>query len=247
MSNAERYLEKEKLVLRWLLFFDYTNRKIISSLLGVKDGGLSSFYRSLNKKNYILMVQDPISISANKLIILTKSGFDYALTLNDDIDVEVLKYKKTIPPTMVRHQIKLQSYLVSMNIDSYSVVSDKLLRKRFNNNNSIIPDCIAVIDGERIGVEMELTRKKPSRIYYKFEMQVNSIISNESVCAKFIYVFENKSMRDNYQRLFDEEKWPLIEMFRSRYLQKESSESEFSFTLNDSIRSKFKFITSGDK
>lgn len=247
MSNADRYLEKEKMLLRWLLFFDYTNRKIVSNLLGVKDGGLSNFYRSLISKKYIEMVQDPISISANKIILLTKSGFEYAITINDDIDIESIKHKKTIPTTMVRHQIKLQLYLVGEGLNSYTVVSDKLLRKRFNNNNSVIPDCIAVIDGERVGIEMELTRKKPARIYFKLEQQVNSVAENkDSVCSSFIYVFDNKSLRDNYQRLFDLDKWPLIEMSKSRYYQRESIESNFAFSLSENVRAKFKFIFKGD-
>lgn len=247
MSNAERFLEKEKLLLRWLLFFDYTNRKIVSILLGVKDGGLSNFYRTLIKRNYIEMVQDPISISVNKVIILTKSGFEHAITINDDIDLDSMRHKRTIPPTMLRHQIKLQNYLVNIGLDSYSVVSDKLLRKRFNNNNSIIPDCIGVIDGERVGVEMELTRKKPARVYFKLEQQVNTLMNNkDSICSKFIYVFDNKSLRDSYQRLFDCDKWPLIEMSKSRYYQRESSESDFAFSLNENIRDKFKFIYSED-
>lgn len=222
--------------------FDYTNRGIIKTLLGLTDGALSPFYRSLSRAEKINILRNPISISqSSKLIVLTRAGFDRGLTINPDIDIDSVTHKKNIPTSLVRHQLFLQKYLVDNGVKYNHVVSDKILRKRVDNG-LIVPDAVAVINGIRVGVEVELTRKKPNRVYYKMQRQVNLLRSDKKLCEKFVYVFESEAMRDNYKRLFDAEIWPTVKVKNSKYLVSDEIHSETAFRLTDEQREKFEFI-----
>lgn len=230
--------------MRWLLLFDYTNRKIVSQILNVSDGALSAFYRALIKRNYITLEQDPISVANNKIILLTKDGFDAALTIHNDIDIQHLVHKKTVPPTMVRHQLILQSYLVSISVDPYKVVTDKILRKRVTNTY-FIPDAIAIVDGKRVAIEMELTRKKPARIYYKFGQQINAMRSTnngkKNLFTKVYFVFVNETLMKSYMNHFEKERWPHVVMENSKLYIKESVESDFCFLPNKNEKDLIEF------
>lgn len=240
--SKERFLEKEKILLRWLLLFDYTNRKLVSKLLGVSDGALSQFYRALNRSGLISVVRDPISISSSvKLIVLTKSGFERALTINDDFDIDSLVLKRHIPTSMVRHNLVIQSVLLDSGVDSFSVLSEKIIKKKFSNVQ-VVPDAIIAENGVRVGLEIELTRKKPNRVYYKFQQQIGYLNSSSNIYEKVYWFFESESLLANYKRIFDQEKWPLVDCVNSRYFIKESSDSDFCFVPSDFDRDKFKFL-----
>lgn len=234
-KNLERHIEKEDIFLRWLLFFDFTNRTVVAKLLGVTDGALSHFYRSLKAKKYIEMKQDPISISANKIIVLTRDGFNHAMTRH--LDIKDMKFKKVIPPTMVRHQIILQEFLVSLGLQSAHVVSDKILRKSFEN--IIVPDAIALLENQRVAIEMELTRKKPSQIYYKFQRQIEAIESKRY--SKVIWVFDAEPLKQYYQKLFNENLWPVCKIVNSRVVVVYEKDSSFAYLCKTENREKFEF------
>lgn len=244
-ENSARHYEKEKLLLRWLLLFDYTNRKIISSLLDVSDGALSAFYRTMKKRNYISIEADPISIANNKIILLTKDGFDRAVTLNDDLDINHLSLKRTIPPTMVRHQLMLQKYLASLDVEPKKIVSDKVIRKRIKDP-LFIPDAITVIDGKRAAIEMELTRKKPARIYYKFQQQINAMRPKNNgqkpLFSSVYFVFDNQSLLETYKKHFEQDRWPYVVMENSKLYVRETAESELCFVPKSQDKLNFKFV-----
>jgi len=242
-ENRNRHLEKEKILLRWLIFFDFTNRKIISKLFGVTDGTLSRFYRAMQRKNLISIVQNPNASANQKLIILTQDGFDHAITLNEDIDINKVTLKRSIPPTLVRHQLALQMYLVDSGVDAFHVVTDKLLRKR-HETFTFIPDAIAIINNQRVAIEMELTRKKPARIVYKFQQQAHAMreaTNKKPLFDSVIYVFENKSLRNTYQAHFDKPRWDYCVVENHKVMVKNSADSEFAYVLDEKFRDKFSF------
>jgi len=243
-GNSERYQEKEKILLRWLLFFDYTNRKIVAKLFSTTDGTLSRFYRSLQRKNLISIVKNPNASANQKLIVFTQDGFDLAITLNDDIDIEKVKLKRSIPPTLVRHQLSLQMYLVEQEIDAYSVVSDKLIRKRAEALK-FIPDAIALVDNKRVAIEMELTRKKPSRVIYKYQQQAQAMRSQPNKRALFdavVFVFENESLMNTYKKHFDQPRWDFCILENHKVFIKHRAETEFAFILDENLRLNFSFV-----
>lgn len=247
-KNKKRHLEKEKILLRWLLFFDFTNRKIVANLFDVTDGTLSRFYRSMQRKNLITMVQNPTAITNQKLITLTQDGFDFGLTLNNDIDINKVTLKRTIPPTLVRHQIALQMYLVNKKVDAFNVVSDKLLRKR-NEPLAFIPDAIAIIDNQRVAIEMELTRKKPARIVYKYQQQAHAMRSStnkRSLFDKVIFIFENESLMKTYKQHFDKERWDYCVVENHKVLVMHNANSELAFVLDEKLRNSFSFEVSNN-
>ena len=234
-KSKVRHLEKEAIFLRWLLFFDYTNRKITAQLLGVTDGSLTPFYRSLKRKNYIETITDPLAISGNKIILLTRDGFDRAMTIN--LDIKSLSHKKSVPATLVRHQLKLQEYLVGIGVKSEYVVSDKVLRKKYNN--VIVPDAIALIDNKRVAVEMELTRKKPAQIYYKFEQQISAMKAGGF--SKVIWIFDDERLKKYYEGLFLKSRWPLCNLIKSRVVVQYSEDTEFAYLCGEADRELFCF------
>jgi hypothetical protein len=234
-KNIDRHIEKQDLFLRWLLFFDFTNRNVVSKLLGVSDGALSYFYRSLIKKNYIEMKTDPIAISGNKIIMLTRDGFSHAMTRH--LDIKEMKFKKSIAPTMVRHQIILQEFLVDLGLKSDHVVSDKILRKSFDN--IIVPDAIALIENQRVAVEMELTRKKPAQIYHKFQRQIEAIEAKRY--SKVIWVFDDEKLKNYYQKLCDEVTWPVCKVVNSRVVVVYEKDSNLAYLCNPVNREKIEF------
>jgi hypothetical protein len=249
-DNAQRHFDKEKLLLRWLLLFDYTNRKIISDLFKVSDGALSSFYRTMKKRNYISMEADPISIANNKIILLTKDGFERGATLNVDLDLNHLTHKRSIPPTMVRHQLMLQKYLANFGLEPSKIVSDKLIRKRVKDP-LFIPDAIMLIDGKRAAVEMELTRKKPARIFYKYQQQINAMRPKNNgqkpLFSSVYFVFENQSLLETYKRHFQDKRWPYVVMENSKLYVKETAESELCFVPQEVDRINFNFVLTESK
>ena len=243
-KNNERYQEKEKIILRWLLFFDFTNRKIAAKLLNVTDGTLSRFYRALARKNLISMVQNPNTSANHKLIILTQDGFDLAITLNDDIDINKVTLKRSVPPTLVRHQLALQLYLVNIGVDAFHVVSDKFIRKR-SEPLTFVPDAIALIDNKRVAIEMELTRKKPARVIYKYQQQAHAMRSEANKRPLFdsvVFVFENESLKNTYQNHFQKPRWDYHVLQNHKVLVQHKAESEFAFVLDENLRDKFSFI-----
>lgn len=244
VSNNQRHLDKEKILLRWLLFFDYTNRKIIAELFKTTDGALSQFYRSMQRKNLISIVPNPNASANQKLIVFTQDGFDLSITINDDIDINKVKLKRSIPPTIVRHQLALQMYLVKSNIDAYSVVSDKLIRKR-TEVLKFVPDAIALINNERVAIEMELTRKKPSRVIYKYQLQAQAMRQTDNKRTLFdrvIFVFDNESLMNTYKKHFDEPRWDYCVLENHKVYIKHKAQSEFAFILDENFRSKFSFV-----
>lgn len=234
-KNRDRHIEKEDIFLRWLLFFDFTNRSVVAKLLGVTNGSLSQFYRSLLRKKYIEMKSDPIALSGNKIIAFTSDGFRHAMSRH--VDIKDMKFKKNIAPTMVRHQIILQEFLVDLGLKSDHVVSDKILRKTFEN--IIVPDAIALIENQRVAIEMELTRKKPAQIYHKFQRQIEAIESKRY--SKVIWVFDSEMLKNYYQKLFDEILWPVCKVVKSRVVIVYEKDSQFAYSCKEGMREKFEF------
>ena len=83
-------------------------------------------------------------------------------------------------------------------------------------------------------LEIELSVKNHSRIFYIFGHQTNFLNNNRNTV--FIYVFFNESIKRKYLDLFNNKKLPL-------YIDKgKKLEIQNEFAIPDNLRKRFRFI-----
>lgn len=197
----ERSNAKLELVIKWLGWFDYSDRETLTSMLGVSRNGQNAFFNRLEASGFVKVDKAP---GIRRVIYtLGDAGFEYALVLLPNLD---LKRRKRLPSwvTLI-HTLSVQSAIIAR----LPLIADIKPEKTLKHLRAVrLPDAIITQhDGAVIALEVELNHKSSSRVYSIFLSHLKNIRNRNYDQVE--YIFPNDALRNLYQEKFDQPIWPI--------------------------------------
>jgi len=200
-SAIDRSKDKLESVIRWLGWFDYSDRETIASMLGVSKDGQSAFFKRLEESGFLCSEKAP---GIRKVIYsLGDAGFEYALMLLPEID---LKRRRRLPSWVsLVHTFSVQAAVIARLEKIESIKPEKTLK---HLRAVRLPDAILKMnDGTTVALEVELNHKSSARVYNIFLSHLKNIRNNNY--ERVVYLFPNDSLCRLYREKYDQPRWPI--------------------------------------
>lgn len=200
-SAIDRSKDKVEAVVRWLGWFDYSDRETIASMLGVAKDGQSAFFKRLEGSGFISSEKAP---GIRKVIYsLGDAGFEYALMLLPELE---LKRRRRLPSWVsLIHTFSVQAAVVARLEKIESIQPEKTLK---HLRAVRLPDAILKMkDGTTVALEVELSHKSSARVYNIFLSHLKNI-RNENY-ERVVYLFPNEGLCRLYREKYDQPRWPI--------------------------------------
>lgn len=198
--------EKEKLeaVIRWLAWFDYSDRDSLATMLGVDKNGQSAFFKRLEATGFVEVETAPGI--RRRVYGLGEAGFEYALMLLPELD---LKRRRRLPSwVMLIHSFSVQSAIIKRRSEIETILPEKTLK---HLRTVRLPDAILIMkDGRRVALEVELNHKSSARVFSIYLSHLKNIRSEHY--DRVLYVFPTDSLCRLYREKFDLPVWPIYRM-----------------------------------
>lgn len=203
-GSHKRGKDKIERVILWLAWFDYSDRKTIALMLGVKERGQGAFFKRLEESGFVKVDKAPGL--KHSIYSLGDAGFDLAKILAPEID---LKRRRRLPAwiTLV-HSFSIQSAVIHRLDQADGIYPEKTLK---HLRAVRLPDAILQMkNGERVAVEVELQHKATARVYHIYLAHLRNI-KNEHY-DRVLYLFPKETLRRLYEEKFVEPMWPIYKL-----------------------------------
>lgn len=200
-AAISRSREKLESVVKWLAWFDYSDRSTIAAMLGVDADGQRAFFKRLEDSGFLLVERAP-GID-RKVYSLGEAGFEYALMLVPELN---LKRRRRLPSwvTMI-HSFSVQAAIITRMDDIASFKPEKTLK---HLRTVRLPDAILLLkNGTTVALEVELNHKSSPRVYNIFLSHLKNIRGGHY--DKVLYLFPNQGLCALYQEKYDQPIWPI--------------------------------------
>ena len=200
-AAIDRSRYKVEQVVRWLGWFDYSDRETIAEMLGVAKDGQSAFFKRLESSGFITVDKAPGI--RRSIYSLGDAGFEFALMLLPELD---LKRRRRLPSWVsLIHTLSVQAAIIARMPDVKEVRPEKTLK---HLRAVRLPDAILTMaDGSVVALEVELNHKSSARVYNIFLSHLKNI-RNENY-QRVIFVFPNEGLCRLYREKFDQPMWPI--------------------------------------
>jgi hypothetical protein len=195
----DRAREKTEIILNWLVKFHYSNAAILMTLLGLHHPANLAYFRKLVEKGLLKSVD----ISTVKRPVLMLSAAGLSMLENNPLTTQYNYDDRRIAASLTRHHLAVQVAVLKRRDQWESVIPERLIRAVGKK----MPDSLLVKEDIRTALEIELNYKSKQQIYLGFIDHVRAIRDNKY--ARVEYIFTDKTMRDYYQRMFEEAEWPI--------------------------------------
>lgn len=196
-----RSKEKVEAVVKWLAWFDYSDRFTLADMLGVHVDGQLAFFKRLEASGFVVVERAP---GINRQVYsLGEAGYEYAQMVVPELN---LKRRRRLPSwvTMV-HSFSVQAALIKRRSDLVGFTPEKSLK---HLRTVRLPDAImTTTDGAVIALEVELSHKASARVYNIFLSHLKNVRSGHY--EKVLYLFPNETLCRLYQEKYDQPVWPI--------------------------------------
>lgn len=196
-----RSREKLESVVKWLAWFDYSDRSTIAAMLGVEADGQRAFFKRLEESGFLLVERAP-GID-RKVYSLGEAGYEYAQMIAPELN---LKRRRRLPSwvTMI-HSFSVQAAIISRMDQLESFRPEKTLK---HLRTVRLPDAILFMkDGTTVALEVELNHKSSPRVYNIYLSHLKNIRAGHY--HKVLYLFPNEGLCALYQEKYDQPIWPI--------------------------------------
>ncbi len=200
----DRGKEKMESVIRWLAWFDYSDRETLADMLGVDANGQSAFFKRLEVSGF---VQVEIAPGIRRRIYgLGEAGYEYALMLLPELD---LKRRRRLPSWVsLVHSFSVQAAIIRRLPEIESIRPEKTLK---HLRTVRLPDAILTMkNGGKIALEVELNHKSSPRVFNIFLSHLKNIRAEHY--DRVLYVFPGEALCRLYREKFDLSVWPIYRM-----------------------------------
>ncbi|HDZ58176.1 MAG TPA: hypothetical protein ENI17_02860 [Pseudomonas xinjiangensis] len=200
-SAIDRSRDKLEAVVRWLAWFDYSDRETIAGMLGVAADGQNAFFKKLETSGFV--VSDTAPGIRRRILSLADAGFEYARMLVPELD---LKRRRRLPSWVsLIHSLSIQVAIIARWSDIESLRPEKTLK---HLRAVRLPDAILTFkDGRRVALEVELNHKSTARVYNIYLSHLKNIRAEHY--SQVAYVFPNEQLARLYQSKFEQPVWPV--------------------------------------
>lgn len=200
-SAIDRSREKLEAVIRWLAWFDYSDRETIAAMLCVAADGQNAFFKKLEASGFV--VSETAPGIRRKILTLAEAGFDYACMLTPELE---LKRRRRLPSWVsLIHSLSIQTAIIARWGDIESLRPEKTLK---HLRAVRLPDAILTLkDGRRVALEVELNHKSTARVYSIYLSHLKNIRAEHY--TQVAYVFPNAQLARLYQSKFEQPVWPV--------------------------------------
>lgn len=230
----KRSKEKTNELLRWLLQFHHSTRKIILEKLKLNVHSHHTYFKKLINKGILQRVR-VYSINERFVYMLTNLGKELATELYD----EAIKYstdQSKINHAELRHSLAIQNAVLIFGKESTKFLSEKFIDRNMYSDKKR-PDA-ALIDQNHITMlEIELTPKKDERIFRAFVAHHDAL--KKGTYQKTLYLFSNKTLKEYYLKRFNSEEWPTFAKENNKWKNKNDP---LLHSQIQHIKEKFEFI-----
>jgi hypothetical protein len=220
----ERSAEKLNEVLRWLVQFHHSTRKIMLERLGLDTDSHHTYFKKLVEQGILQKIR-VYSINERFIFMLSSLGKELA----SESYSEAIKYNvdsSKINHAELRHSLAIQNTVLGLIDADAKFISEKLIDPAIVNIKKR-PDAAIIKNDLVTMLEVELTPKKDQRIFQAFIAHADALTSDKY--QKVMYIFPSDTLKNYYLSRFNSEKW---------------SNKEILFLPNDapSLKDKFEFI-----
>jgi len=224
--------QKRKIIFDWLCTFHYSNVHIMMQLLGLKQGTNNKYFKRLVDDELLIKLDLP---TLRKPVYLLHKN---ALSLLGS-DPRVVNYSvdyRRISASLARHHIATQQAIVNRKHEYRKITPERFMKVK----GVKVPDALLKSDEKILALETELSYKQTKRIYMAFADHARSF--RDKKYSNIEYVFEDETMRDYYQKLFNEPHWPVYRYNKTKR-KYELDDNKFSPSSLDGFVDAMKFTT----
>lgn len=220
INGHQRHKEKVKEFISWLLVFHHSTDKIILHSMGLRQQGQQNFLRFLKQANLVRYMKVPHA--RQRLVMLSPEGKRYALMLGEDLASKAMGYStepSKVAFSQLIHHLSVQKYVANLCGEEGDKIIKYMSTKTldFAIDKGKKPDAVIEYDnGERVAIEIELTRKPPARVIRGYCDNIKHF--EAGYYKKVIYVFGSESLRDRYQLLLEQDEWAIHKVNDERRL-----------------------------
>lgn len=200
-AALDRSRDKVESVVRWLGWFDYSDRDTIAAMLGVAVDGQSAFFKRLEASGFITADKAP---GIRRVIYgLGDAGFEFAQMILPELD---LKRRRRLPSWVsLIHTLSVQAAIIRRLGGIVSVKPEKTLK---HLRAVRLPDAILIAEqGAPVALEVELNHKSNARVYNIFLSHLKNIRNENYGSVDFI--FPNENLCRLYREKFEQPLWPI--------------------------------------
>lgn len=235
--------EKKDTILKWLYQYNVSTQRLMAALLNVDERGQYQFFTRLRKSKFVDTTQHE-ALGREQLYRLTNDGMaeaarihGYALSRPAHISHQVLMHDLTVQAAVIRRlEIPVgEAGEIARLIDYVSERNFISEGKDGASAHGKKPDALLIYPNYKIALELELSHKNNSRIYYNFLNHLKNI--RDEHYNAVAYVFSSQKLRDLYEQKFLQPEWPVYGVGRMNRLVR----SPTNFTLKPEHRRFFTF------
>lgn len=201
-AAVDRGQEKIAAVVRWLGWFDYSDRATIAAMLGVSKDGQSAFFKRLETSGFVVVESAPGI--RRSVYSLGDAGFEFALMLLPELD---LKRRRRLPSWVsMIHSFSVQAAIISRLERIDAIKPEKALKYL---RAVRLPDAVLTMkEGTKVAIEIELNHKSSARVYSIFLSHLKNIRAGHY--ERVAYLFPNEALCRLYREKFDQPVWPIF-------------------------------------
>ncbi len=195
--------DKRRLVLDWLLEFQFSSVDLLARRLGTTTRSSYDFFRSLLNQHLIKEFKNVYTNQA-RYLMLTKTGVDVLRVAGRDVAKGQTQISRLNRYSHIMHDLAVQ-HAVLTRLDHYDeVIWDKHISLPDQDEK---PD--ALLHSPKhywVALEYERWRKETKRIYLSFMNHARALIKRHY--SGVYYLFDREPDLMHYQTLFAAEAWP---------------------------------------
>ena len=195
--------EKRRLVLDWLLEFQFSSVELLARRLGLTYHGSYKFFRSLLDDQIIQQFKSVHTHQA-RYLMLTKAGVDLLQVAGRDVSKAQTQPARLNRYSHIMHDLAVQSTVLKRLAHYDEVIWDQHINLLEQYDK---PDVLMHSPKNYwVAFEYERWRKETKRIYLSFMNHAKALIKRHY--SGVYYLFDREPDLVHYQTLFVAQEWP---------------------------------------
>lgn len=213
LTNAERNIEKTRLVLEQLHEWGVSNLEMLAARIGLKPNGATRFFKKLLDQRLIERLNHA-TCNKRDLVVLGPAAANFLEGETRDFTSEIMRGRRLKRKQLIQHDLEAQKAVLSMMPHIIEVISEYNWPGKGKR-----PDAVVFgPKGGKAAVELEFTRKGDNSIYFLLHQYVELLGKDEFESVYFFFSFEED--KKYYEDLFNEELWPKVHLIVKKRVTK---------------------------
>ena len=195
--------EKRRLVLDWLLEFQFSSVEILARRLGLTSHSSYKFFRSLLNDEFIQPFKSVHTHQA-RYLMLTKTGVDVLKAAGRDVAHAHTQPSRLNRYAHLMHDLAVQHAVLTRLAHYDEVISDKhiTIPEQYEKPDALLHSP----KNYWVALDYERWRKEDKRIYLSFMNHARALIKRHYSGVN--YLFDREADLVHYQTLFAAQEWP---------------------------------------